>query len=458
MSLRARSREVRPYGGTGEGRGKLCGDQREKQVVKGKRAVFHGARQQPWGNSLALTTIMAPAPKKPGSANNTKTTPSMIRDIVINSPISNTSESLPATPSPSLPTLPPVSDLAGLPAAQALDELINILHGRDVNGNTKNIGHKQRARCMDLAMRLKDVFNEQHAVPPAAPPVPPQQPDFESTLRRVLAEYLPANNAQPPAGIQPPQAAPYSYAVAAKMDQPRPQPRELQVTVSLTKVEQGHVIRKASPGEAKAMVEKAIRECGEGSLRDMKIHGVRQTPSSLIVQAHHEEDAAAIERHSSAWTAKLASGSSVARKTWAIEISSVSLDFDPHDPSSIAHLVNANPTTIPSSDLIASIRWLNERRIKELKKTHSTLVLALRDERTADRLIYKGVSVAGQLCTAHIHVPSPTQCYTCQAFGHQSAACPHRNDPSKLTCARCAGNHRTKECVCAHTPPTAVGA
>ncbi|KAI0652770.1 hypothetical protein C8Q79DRAFT_868354, partial [Trametes meyenii] len=137
---------------------------------------------------------------------------------------------------------------------------------------------------------------------------------------------------------------------------------------------------------------------------------------------------------------------SIERKSYVVSAAAVPITFDPRAPSARESIYLSNQGTIPSPDSILSVRWLHEHRLNTTAKSDTTLVISLSDSATADALIYRSLSLCGALCPVRKFCPPPTQCFRCQKFGHVAKACPHSSEPSSLKCARCAGNHPTREC------------
>ncbi|KAK6987875.1 hypothetical protein R3P38DRAFT_2405795, partial [Favolaschia claudopus] len=121
-------------------------------------------------------------------------------------------------------------------------------------------------------------------------------------------------------------------------------------------------------------------------------------------------------------------------------------------PASISQLHHWNKVFIPLVSDITHIRWLHNLSDRHISKNASSLVVSISREESANQLVRHGTSVLGKLCRTDHFIPSPLQCYHCQAWNHISSVCPKRNDPSSLACARCAGNHNTKSCSCQHSP------
>jgi len=227
--------------------------------------------------------------------------------------------------------------------------------------------------------------------------------------------------------------------------------RELEVVVSLAKVDKSHSLRKSPPGTIKALVEEALKKSDSLDLANAKVHGVRTLPNgNIVVQATEEKGAADILLHADKWTPLLAQGSAVSRKTYTVLANFVPTDFDPSTAIATTVLHSQNSTIIAHPNNITNIRWLHSQQTKMQTKKHSSLLISLNDPHMADEAIKKGISVNGAMCSTHKFIPPPTQCYRCQQFGHTATACPSKDDPSQAKCARCAGNHPTRDCTCTH--------
>ncbi|KAH9899443.1 hypothetical protein C8Q73DRAFT_610491, partial [Cubamyces lactineus] len=132
--------------------------------------------------------------------------------------------------------------------------------------------------------------------------------------------------------------------------------------------------------------------------------------------------------------------------SYVVSAAAVPTTFDPRAPSAQEAIFLSNQGTIPSPDAILSARWLHEHHMHTTTKTDATLVITLSDASVADALIYRSLSICGAICPVRKFSPPPVQCFRCQEFGHVAKACPHLSEPASLKCARCAGNHSTREC------------
>ncbi|KAI0373405.1 hypothetical protein BV20DRAFT_931865, partial [Pilatotrama ljubarskyi] len=177
------------------------------------------------------------------------------------------------------------------------------------------------------------------------------------------------------------------------------------------------------------------------------VQGVRRRSNgSVLVQAQSEAQARLLLRHADDWVRHFAADASIERKSYIVSAAAVPTTFDPRAPSARDAIYHSNQGTIPSPDSILSVRWLHEQRLNTAAKTDATLIIALADSAVADHLIYRSLTLCGALCPVRKFCPPPTQCFHCQAFGHVAKACPRLTEPSALKCARCAGNHSTREC------------
>ncbi|KAI0350886.1 hypothetical protein OH77DRAFT_1387811, partial [Trametes cingulata] len=154
-------------------------------------------------------------------------------------------------------------------------------------------------------------------------------------------------------------------------------------------------------------------------------------------------------RHADDWVCHFAADASIACTSYVVSAAAVPTSFDVHAPAAKEAIYFSNQGTIPSPESILSVRWLHEHQHRShtmAAKADATLVIAVADASTADALIYRSLSLCGALCPVRKFCPPPTQCFRCQKFGHVAKACPHLPEPSSLKCARCAGNHATREC------------
>ncbi|KZV84284.1 hypothetical protein EXIGLDRAFT_580294, partial [Exidia glandulosa HHB12029] len=174
------------------------------------------------------------------------------------------------------------------------------------------------------------------------------------------------------------------------------------------------------------------------------IQGVKRLSNGNIrIRTTSEDVQTALVIEPDAWLPALATGAQLQRDSFTVEVRAVPTTFDPSEACAIQAIYQANAHVFPSAASIVSLRWLRE--LKSDKRT-SSLLLVLDDTQTFSRVVYSGVSVHGRQCDVSPHVPSPVQCFFCQAWGHTTSTCPRKQEHSTIICARCAGPHATSAC------------
>lgn len=226
-----------------------------------------------------------------------------------------------------------------------------------------------------------------------------------------------------------------------------------EVTINLKKVAQNHELRSATP----AAIKRKLDDAASTDNRSFQCHGVRLIKDThFVVRTCNPADAAFLRKEKAKWLPKFAEGAVVMEEKYQVVVNMVPIQFAPSDSvlanTTTSQLHHSNPQLIHHPDNITDARWLKgtEATVGANKK-HSSLVLSINDRDVADNLIYHGVSVDGQLCEARRFHSSPDPCKHCQSFNHITPACPHLSNSDKLACARCAGNHATRDCPCSHT-------
>ncbi|KAK7006561.1 hypothetical protein R3P38DRAFT_2371248, partial [Favolaschia claudopus] len=182
-------------------------------------------------------------------------------------------------------------------------------------------------------------------------------------------------------------------------------------------------------------------------------HGARKLGDGRVVlKACTEADAGKIRELGPDWVSTLADGMQVSKPSHQIIVHGVPANFAPGLPATTSLLHHWNKLFITLPTDITHARWLHGLSDRHIPKSASSLVITLSREDAAVSLVDHGTSVLGKLCRTDHFIQSPPQCYHCQGWNHISSVCPQRNEPSRLACARCAGNHNTKSCSCPHSP------
>lgn len=320
--------------------------------------------------------------------------------------------------------------------------------------------HFSKTNRTKLLALLTDV-RSRHTAPSGGPASTTDATSLTHSLRRTFDESMSQVTsalsklsqqiqevAREPLPPSPPQTLPTPRAPIASP----PRARELEVVISLSKVDRKSPIRAMSLAQLKQAVDKALAASSSRvpTLHDLKVHGVRKRANGdIIIRAVSEEQAQLLLLHATEWLTSLDPGAAPERKTYTVLANFVPSSFNPYADGASTSIYYDNQGVIPSPNSILRVRWLRDG--PQLNgKEQSSLVLTLDSEAVADRLIYTSLSLAGAICSVQKYVPMPTQCYRCQEFGHLAKACPHSNDPSTLRCARCAGHHLTKDCRCTH--------
>ena len=240
-----------------------------------------------------------------------------------------------------------------------------------------------------------------------------------------------------------------------KQPPPRSNPHNpsVDIIIDIAKTKAQDPVRSLKDHALKTHLEQALAQVE--ATANTPIHGVNTTArGAILLRARNPADAARIRQHSDKWIPHVAPQAQVHKKQYRVEVRSVPLTFNTKGSAPKEALYNENPSTFGSPGHIVDLQWKNHKRAKSSNKTHSSLILTVDDGHIADTLIYQSLTISGSLRTVTKYIPSPIQCYYCQALdSHIHKACPHKNDPAKLTCPRCARNHPLEECQCPAATP-----
>lgn len=233
----------------------------------------------------------------------------------------------------------------------------------------------------------------------------------------------------------------------------QPASNSLSVVINLAKVDQKVKERMGefTAAQLKERTESAIAEAGVEELKDVRIRGVKmiRKNNDVVVQAFSEKQAENLLKHADTWMEIFAQNARPKRRHFKIVARAVPTSFDPKAGGAKQSLYLDNAGTIPSPSSIADVRWVNPKKaLAGNGRTRSTLVLTLTNQRAADELIYRSVSVAGAICDSDQFVPDPKSCHLCHTLEHIAPACPHQNNPERWLCGRCSHNHLTSQCKC----------
>ena len=244
-------------------------------------------------------------------------------------------------------------------------------------------------------------------------------------------------------------------ATQPKHSNPKPNTRNdtTDIIIDISQVDTKDPIRTMNAHTLKSHLDQALQTVA--ALTQVSSHGISTTAKgSIVLRARNSQEATQIREHSGTWLPLVAKEARLHRKLYKIEVRSVPVTFNVKGQQAKDALFHENPGTFGSPKRIIDIKWKNPQRNETLKKAQSSLILTTDDMKTADTLISQSLTISGALKPATKYIPSPVQCYHCQALdSHIKAACPHKNDTTKLVCPRCGQNHSLTDCKCpAKTP------
>lgn len=244
----------------------------------------------------------------------------------------------------------------------------------------------------------------------------------------------------------------HSIPGAASISTEKPTDRE--VLLLTAKMAADSKIRSRVPQEVKDTIETAIKAVGSTVFpASFSLHGVRLLSNgNVVLQARSGEEAEKLREHQETWVAELGMGAMIGEKLYSVVAHGVPTQFHPGAATACEVFYSENRNVIGHPSNVKSLRWLHGARTAHSDKTSTSVIITINDQKMADTLLWTGSSFCGHIRETQRYIPPPTQCFNCQAFGHMAPACPFKDDPTKLSCARCAANHRTSECQC--TSPT----
>ena len=258
------------------------------------------------------------------------------------------------------------------------------------------------------------------------------------------------------AAARPPNARPVTQP---KHSNPKPTTRNdiTDIIIDISQVDTKDPIRSMPPHALKSHIDQALQTVA--ALSKLSSHGVSSTAKgSIVLRAHSPKEAAQIRQHSDSWLPLVAADARLHRKLYRVEVRSVPVTFNVKGQQAKDAIFHENPGTFGSPARIIEVKWKNPQRNVSLKKAQSSLILTTDDINIADTLISQSLTISGALKPTTKYIPPPVQCYHCQALdSHIKAACPHKDDDTKLVCPRCGQHHSLKDCKCpAKTPCTNV--
>ncbi|KAJ7115226.1 hypothetical protein C8R44DRAFT_739821 [Mycena epipterygia] len=176
--------------------------------------------------------------------------------------------------------------------------------------------------------------------------------------------------------------------------------------------------------EIKARVESSISAAGSEQLKGVALRGIKNLPRSrLLVAVDLEKSATLLKHAASLWVPKLAKGGSLIVPRCRIIVDTVPLTFNPALPLATQDLYACNRGTIANLSVIAEIRWLNPKVLRDPKKKISSLLVTLTDVPSADYSISCGLAIESTICYPHRYEEPPLFCFNSQEHGHIQHHC-----------------------------------
>ncbi|KAJ7261112.1 hypothetical protein C8J57DRAFT_1232669 [Mycena rebaudengoi] len=198
--------------------------------------------------------------------------------------------------------------------------------------------------------------------------------------------------------------------------------RKFQITVKTSRVDPNHEITNADPAKVVELFNKAIIDTvtaqDSNLLNPITARSARRLKSGdVTLQLRSQEEVDSIRRNAKEWLPRLAPGAWTHSPKHSVVVNGVPATFDPNSEAAIRTLEDDNPDVLlPYS--IERARWL---RIP--KSSAGSIIIDIRDSRSANQAIDSGLSLNYTLFTVHKLTPKLTQCFKCQKYGHIAKFC-----------------------------------
>ncbi|KAJ7219836.1 hypothetical protein C8J57DRAFT_959528, partial [Mycena rebaudengoi] len=200
-------------------------------------------------------------------------------------------------------------------------------------------------------------------------------------------------------------------------------------------------ILRADPPQIVGLFNKAISDTVNAKdsnlLTTITARSARRLKSGdITLQLRSSDDVDLARENAKEWLPRLAPGAWTHSPKFSVVVNGIPATFDPTSESAIRTLEDDNPDILlPYS--IERARWL-----RLPKSDAGSIIIDLKDSRSANQAIDTGLSSNYVFYTTHKLTPKLTQCYKCQGYGHIAKFC---KEPM-VKCALCAGTHETKSC------------
>lgn len=127
--------------------------------------------------------------------------------------------------------------------------------------------------------------------------------------------------------------------------------------------------------------------------------------------------------------------------TVVVEYVPTSLDLETNQQVEYQNIETSND--VPPLSII-SARWIKSPRRRNSGQKTAHLLLGLKSQELANKMIREGLYIAGKKVWARKLIQEPRRCLKCQKLGagHLAANCPQKTE----TCGTCAQDHRTEAC------------
>ncbi|KAJ7247984.1 hypothetical protein C8J57DRAFT_1522548 [Mycena rebaudengoi] len=221
--------------------------------------------------------------------------------------------------------------------------------------------------------------------------------------------------------------------------------QKFQITVKIGRVNSDHTIHKADSAKIVEMFNKAVSETVRANdsnlLTPITARSARRLRSGdITLQLRSSQDAELIRENTKEWLPRLAPDAWTYIPKFNVVINGMPATFDPTSDTAIRTLEDDNPEILlPFS--IERARWL-----RTPKSNAGSIIIELKDTRSANQAIDSGLSSNYSLFTVHKLTSKLTQCFKCQDYGHIAKLCKE----TTVKCTLCAGDHDMKSCKFGH--------
>ena len=139
----------------------------------------------------------------------------------------------------------------------------------------------------------------------------------------------------------------------------------------------------------------------------------------------------------------IGSGASIKNRTYQVIVQFIPIQFNPENDDSLRHIESTNglqPGTIMKAE------WIKPIKDRREGQRVATARFYFKNAKTANTILSTNAYIYNKKVIPKKPRKEPIRCLKCQRFGHERRHCMANG----ATCARCARQHETEECITPH--------